>query len=162
MFMRRTPLASFRSGETRTLWPFGLALMIGLALSPAQTIAAKRSHMQTSAFQACSERADTDVAMHACAQEEFARQDKALNTIYKTLMAKLNSDGKDSLILAERDWVAFRDDECRFQNIDEFNHTDWPILIDSCEAELTEQRIKDLKTDLDDVEYTAKFGDENK
>lgn len=49
---------------------------------------------------------------YACAGEDAARADRALNLAYKDAMARLDANGKASLRAAQRAWIRHRDKEC--------------------------------------------------
>jgi len=50
------------------------------------------------------------------AYEEYQKSDKAMNVAYQKLISVLTEDGKKSLRLSQRAWVAFRDAEAKFDS----------------------------------------------
>ncbi len=64
----------------------------------------------------------TTVDLNACAEKEFDNADKALNAVYKEIMADFtgpdpgneenNKKWAEALKVSQRAWVAFRDADC--------------------------------------------------
>ncbi|WP_443749656.1 lysozyme inhibitor LprI family protein [Asticcacaulis solisilvae] len=101
-------------------------------------------------FDMCIDRAQAmDAAMANCEDEELARQDKALNVVYKTLTAKLEPDRQEMLRKSERLWVQFRDAECDLQSSAEAGGTLAPVIQEDCLMSMTADRVKQLKDMLD-------------
>jgi uncharacterized protein YecT (DUF1311 family) len=68
-------------------------------------------------FYKCIDKADSDtVASAACLAAEQDKQDKRLNANYKALAAKLGPEAKKQLVLAERAWLKFKEDNGTFEN----------------------------------------------
>ena len=99
----------------------------------------------------------------ACAQADFQRADAALNAQYRSALATIKgwqSSGADdaaanggisygqSLLVAQRAWLAYRDAECRFQIYGNAGGHELPIYRFGCLAELTRQRTKQLQADF--------------
>jgi uncharacterized protein YecT (DUF1311 family) len=62
-------------------------------------------------YRACSDKANTQAQMIACAGSEANRVDAKLNSTYRVLLAKLESqpEAVTKIKAAERAWVAYRD-----------------------------------------------------
>jgi uncharacterized protein YecT (DUF1311 family) len=62
-------------------------------------------------YRACSDKANTQVQMTACAGTEAKRVDAKLNSTYRALLAKVESQpgAVTKIKAAERAWVAYRD-----------------------------------------------------
>jgi uncharacterized protein YecT (DUF1311 family) len=62
-------------------------------------------------YRACSDKANTQSEMTACASDEAARVDAKLNTTYRALLAKVASqpEALAKIKAAERAWIAYRD-----------------------------------------------------
>ncbi len=89
-----------------------------------------------------------------CANREFEKADRKLNTTYNQVIAQIkanpstNSMGKpmlSQLIKAQRLWVSFRDAECDAHYTYYIDGTIRGLMFVSCKTELTEQREKDLR-----------------
>ena len=85
-----------------------------------------------------------------CGHDEFLKADAQLNNAYQTALKLLGSDpdqadAKAALVAAQREWVKFRDADCRLQDRI-FQHGSMrAALVESCLKERTEQRTKELK-----------------
>lgn len=53
----------------------------------------------------------------ACAADEIKRQDVILNSEYKKLKSSLSAEQKDLLTKAQKSWLKFREDWCRFEEV---------------------------------------------
>jgi uncharacterized protein YecT (DUF1311 family) len=62
-------------------------------------------------YSACSEKANTQSEMTACASDEAARVDANLNTTYRALLARVASqpEALAKIKAAQKAWVAYRD-----------------------------------------------------
>ena len=62
-------------------------------------------------YRACSDKANTQSEMTACASEEAARVDAKLKTTYRALLARVTSqpEALAKIKAAERAWIAYRD-----------------------------------------------------
>ena len=62
-------------------------------------------------YRACSEKANTQVEMNACAGAEAKRVDAKLNSTYRALLAKVESqpEAVAKIKAAERAWVTYRE-----------------------------------------------------
>ena len=98
----------------------------------------------------------TTVDLNACAEKDFDNADKALNAVYKKIMADFaepdpgnednNKKWAEALKVAQRAWVAFRDADCVKLMVHEAGGgtaTTGAIL--GCMTEMTEARTKSLK-----------------
>jgi uncharacterized protein YecT (DUF1311 family) len=62
-------------------------------------------------YRACSDKANTQSEMTACASDEAARVDAKLNATYRALLAKVASqpEALAKIKAAQRAWIAYRD-----------------------------------------------------
>ena len=87
--------------------------------------------------------------MNAQARAEFERADAELNKRYEALLKKLpDAESKQKLKESQRAWLAFRDAEATFAAGP--RGTMAPTLRYATMTELTQQRIKQLRTRLTD------------
>jgi uncharacterized protein YecT (DUF1311 family) len=92
--------------------------------------------------------AQTQAAMNAEARADFKKIDVELNKTYEALLKKLpDAESKQKLKQSQRAWLAFRDAEAAFVAGD---GTMAPTLRYATMTELTEQRIKQLKSHLEE------------
>src|ERR1700727_3218190 len=83
-----------------------------LAIIFAGALAAGAASAQTSKeYSACSAKANTQIAMNACASAEATREDKELNSVYAEVLVKAAAKPEyaEKVKAAERAWVAYRD-----------------------------------------------------
>lgn len=102
----------------------------------------------------CSD-AQTQTDMTICAQRDYGDADDALNAQYKITRAQVRSqdaDGtdftkgaEDALVKAQRAWVAYRDAECISAGFQARGGSMEPMIVASCEADLTRKRTEELK-----------------
>ncbi|WP_352608486.1 lysozyme inhibitor LprI family protein [Mesorhizobium sp. M0047] len=92
--------------------------------------------------------AQDQATMNACAGKAFDAADKKLNDAYRQIEGRLkdNAAAKRLLVDAQRAWVAFRDAECNFQGGPPADAGSmYPMVVASCQASLTNNRLKDLQ-----------------
>ena len=96
-------------------------------------------------------RAQTQAQMNQEAAAEFKKADTALNKLYPQVLAKLDAEGKDKLKAAQRAWVAFRDAQAEFEADTARGGTMAPLLRATSMTQTTEDRIKQLKAFLKEL-----------
>ena len=99
----------------------------------------------------------------ACAQTDYDRADAALNAQWQASLVKVKqwqATGADdpkvngglsytqSLLAAQRAWLAYRDSECKFQIYGNAGGHELPIYRLGCLSALTKQRTQQLKDDF--------------
>ena len=86
--------------------------------------------------------------MNACAGDNYAAADAALNKTYASAMAQQDdATSKTALKDAERAWISFRDKECSFEIGPEADGGSiWPMEMSNCLEDKTAARIQELKT----------------
>lgn len=92
--------------------------------------------------------AQDQATMNECAGKDFNAADKKLNDAYKQIEGRLKDDAasKKLLVDAQRAWIAFRDAECNFQGGPRAEAGSmYPMVVASCQAALTNGRLKDLQ-----------------
>jgi uncharacterized protein YecT (DUF1311 family) len=98
------------------------------------------------------------IEMNFCAQQDYERADAALNVQWKQTAAKMKEydrapyrpDDKRpgymaTLLTAQRAWLGYRDAHCESAGYVARGGSMEPMLVAGCMAELTEQRIAQLK-----------------
>ncbi|MCR9135505.1 MAG: lysozyme inhibitor LprI family protein [Alphaproteobacteria bacterium] len=101
----------------------------------------------------------TQLDMNICAQRDFEKADAVLNSEYakardymKSLDENLsaNSQGAAKALLdAQRAWITYRDLACAADGFVVKGGTMEPMIISTCKARLTRQRIGDLRQLID-------------
>jgi uncharacterized protein YecT (DUF1311 family) len=95
--------------------------------------------------------AQTQAGMNAQARADFKRADAELNETYEAVLKKLpDGESKQKLKQSQRAWLAFRDAEAAFLADEAHGGSMAPTLRYETMAELTEQRIKQLKSHLEE------------
>jgi uncharacterized protein YecT (DUF1311 family) len=95
--------------------------------------------------------AQTQAAMNAQARAEFVQADAELNKTYEALLTKLPDAGsKQKLKESQRAWLAFRDAEAAFAADQARGGSMPPTIRHETMTELTQQRIKQLKSHLEE------------
>ena len=89
----------------------------------------------------------TQMDMNACAFQAFQRQDRELNALYGRLGKQEDAASLKQLQAAQRAWLQFRDLECAYETPDAGGSLA-PTETADCMAELTKERILDLKRSL--------------
>jgi len=104
-------------------------------------------------YLACSQNAQTQAAMNACAGQEFVNADSELNKIYRSLLAKTAQQPETSAKIktAQKAWLVFRDAylEAMYPAADKQTEygSMYPMQLALLRAKLTRQQnvaLKDL------------------
>lgn len=85
------------------------------------------------------------VLAQPAAAASFKKADAALNATYSELMAQLSGASGQKLRVAQRAWLAFRDAECAYQGSAVEGGSAQPMVVSSCMAALTEDRVQQLR-----------------
>ena len=96
-------------------------------------------------------RAQTQATMNAEARADFKLADAELNKTYEAVLKKLpDAESKEKLKQSQRAWLAFRDAEAAFAADEARGGSMAPTIRYATMTELTEQRIKQLKSHLEE------------
>lgn len=103
----------------------------------------------------------TQADMTICAGRDLADADKALNAQYQVTRKALKErdadasvelkGGEDALLKAQRAWLAYRDAQCASVGFQARGGSMEPMLVSSCEADLTRNRTAELKALVDNM-----------
>jgi uncharacterized protein YecT (DUF1311 family) len=111
-------------------------------------------------YRACSDKANTQAEMTACAGAEAKRVDAKLNSTYRALLANVASqpEALAKIKAAERAWVAYRDAyfEATYPAKDKANEygSIYPFELAFLRAKLTQRQVAALEDMLE--HYTPK------
>lgn len=84
--------------------------------------------------------------MNICADRDFQRADRMLNGVYANLLSVLGDrDFRDKLRAAQRNWLSYRDNECRFETAENEGGSIHPMVYAGCLTRLTKERIRALE-----------------
>lgn len=87
----------------------------------------------------------TQLDMNLCASEAYSEADARLNKTYAKLVKALEPERVETLRMAQRAWVTFRERECAFAGSEVAGGSMQPMIVSGCARSLTEQRIKNLE-----------------
>lgn len=100
-------------------------------------------------------KAETQMEMTYCAEQDLVAADKALNAQYQATRKVAKKRDADSepdankadefLVKAQRAWVAYRDAQCDSWGYQAHGGSMEPQLIYDCQADLTRKRTAELK-----------------
>lgn len=101
-------------------------------------------------YVACSQNAQTQAAMNACADQEFKRVDTDLNRTYRALLAKTaqQPEATAKIKSAQKAWLVFRDAylEATYPATDKAEYGSmYPLQLALLRAKLTRQQTAALK-----------------
>ena len=93
---------------------------------------------------------DSQMAMNVCSYREYLMADIELNDTWDKIAARYRGDDADdpvwqSILKAQRAWLAFRDAQCEIWREYYKGGTIAPLMSNSCLADLTGQRIAQLQ-----------------
>jgi uncharacterized protein YecT (DUF1311 family) len=132
----------------------GVGIILGLA--PPDVVSAQTTRHESPSFKQClAKSGGITVNVHDCDAAEYGRIDGELNATYRALTAKLDPKRRTTLVKAQREWLAWRKLECDYDASAEEDGSDYPLLIDSCFINMTQDRINTLSTYL---KVEAEFG----
>ena len=80
----------------------------------------------------------------ACAAQELKRQDATLNAEYNKLRKALPAEQKEALTKAQKSWLKFREDWCRFEEVGP-SAPGGEANYNFCVMELTNKQIDKIK-----------------
>ena len=88
----------------------------------------------------------TQSAMNQCAGETYETADAELNAKYQEIRQRLpgNDDARALLTAAQRNWIAYRDAECKFSSASVQGGSIYPTIYANCLETITRSRIGDF------------------
>ncbi len=94
---------------------------------------------------------DNQLQLNECYDKYYRALDAELNDVYRKLAARLAHDAETGALLkkAELAWIAYRDDECKFEINQSKGGSIYPMEWSNCLADKTAVHIKVLKRQLD-------------
>ncbi|MBV4543880.1 lysozyme inhibitor LprI family protein [Pseudomonas vlassakiae] len=96
------------------------------------------------AYSQCMDNASSTVAMSSCIQAETQLQDQRLNRVYKQLATKLDAGPQKSLRDVQRQWIAYRDANCKF-HVQASGGTMAQLEGGMCVLDMTRERAAELE-----------------
>ena len=104
----------------------------------------------------CSDTSDLNQGeMNFCAGKAYQAADAELNAVWKQVYPSLKRRDEETgfeeptlaeaVLEAQRNWIAYRDSNCRSQGLIYRGGSIVPLIVSSCLESMTEQRIKELR-----------------
>jgi uncharacterized protein YecT (DUF1311 family) len=134
-----------------------LALAIGVAPLPA----AAGTDIEAACYKTCESATSSNIEYKACLARAADKADAALNDAYKGLLGAIKNDAKEMdqapdaqigyLKEAQKQWIAYRDADCTFEDSLAFGGTATGGNYSSCLCALSYQRINDFDRIKKDV-----------
>jgi uncharacterized protein YecT (DUF1311 family) len=90
--------------------------------------------------------AQTQSAMNTAATGQAKAADAALNAQYKATAARLSPANRLLLRDAQRSWISFRDQQCRFETAGVKGGSAFPLVQAGCLRKLSEDRTRQLRS----------------
>lgn len=79
--------------------------------------------------------------------EAYEKADKELNKVYNQLKKKLRAKNQTALIASQKDWIKFRDSNCKFKSYpDGEGGVIGNKMYADCRMQITIDRTKELKS----------------
>lgn len=114
----------------------GLALVCSVPMAMAED--------NSPSYAQCMDKASSTVAMSSCIGAETKLQDARLNRVYKQLLAKLETAPQKSLRDVQRQWIAYRDGNCKF-HVQASGGTMAQLEGAMCMLDMTRERAAELE-----------------
>ena len=83
--------------------------------------------------------------MNAAAARDERAADQALNSQYMATINGLSPASRTLLRNAQRSWISFRDQQCRFESSGVRGGSAWAMVQSGCIARLSNERTRDLR-----------------
>jgi uncharacterized protein YecT (DUF1311 family) len=124
--------------------PFRLTLLVVscISLAPVRAVAQQRRSYDCP-------KARTQSALNTCADVTFKSAEARMQTAYAALSRGLaDTTRRTTLAEAQKAWLAFRNKYCRFIAGPYRDGSMYPMQLGFCLAGVTDERAKQLRTDL--------------
>jgi uncharacterized protein YecT (DUF1311 family) len=129
-------------------------LFLALAISLAPLPASAGADIEAACYKTCESATSSNIEYKACLARAADKADAALNQAYKDLLAAVRAAGKEmgqapdaqlgDLKDAQKQWIAYRNANCTFEDSLAFGGTATGGNYSSCLCALSYQRINDF------------------
>jgi uncharacterized protein YecT (DUF1311 family) len=90
--------------------------------------------------------AETQDVMNACFAMEFKDADKEMNSVYQTVLSRLEREDRERVRVAQRAWLRYRDLHCEaVGSVQAGGGSLEPTEVYGCKADLTKARTKEVQ-----------------
>lgn len=94
----------------------------------------------------------TQADMNGCIASQAAAADRQLNYSYQNLQRLLNKTEKNQLKIAQRSWIAHRDQSCKFSTRGSVGGSAYGMELSSCILDYTKHRTKELDAEIKKIQ----------
>lgn len=101
-------------------------------------------------FAAC-DRNMNQTDLNICTAKEYQQADQKLNKLYKSYTAKLTSAQRKQFTEIQKTWVNYKDKDCQYAAQGYKGGSMYPLVLNECLTEKTEDRIDDLENYLEEA-----------
>ena len=96
--------------------------------------------------------AQTQMEMNQQAVDQYKKVDLQLNKVYKQLLSLTKDQKQKSLLIkAQKAWIGYKEGHCNYEESFYEGGSMQPLVYYTCLQEVTEERIKQLKTSIDEI-----------
>jgi uncharacterized protein YecT (DUF1311 family) len=92
----------------------------------------------------------TQAEMNKEAIKSYEKSDLELNNLYKKLINSIEGNSKTFFIQAQRNWIAFKEQQCKFEASIYDGGSIQPLIKFDCLDRITKSRISELKEIIDE------------
>ena len=134
-----------------------IGICVILACGPALAQASSDFSATDAKLNACVARDSSNAHIMACTSVAQVFADARLNSVYQAWTEALKHPKPDEvkddvemlkrLVVAERTWIAFRDDDCNLQSTSALGGTAEPVVFSNCRYAMTKARVQALEAD---------------
>jgi uncharacterized protein YecT (DUF1311 family) len=132
---------------------FAVALTV-LAVTTLQGPARAETDIDTTCYAACEASTNSNPEYKACLARAADAADRKLNEAYKRLQTAIRAGAKEmgqrpdeqlgALVRAQKSWIAYRDENCTFEDELAFGGTSIGGNYSACLCALSHERVKDF------------------
>jgi len=131
-----------------------LLFLSALLVLPAH---AQKEHAIDLALTACLSNSSSTLSMLECVSVAGSKWNDELNSVYKSLASKLDSEGRQKLHQSQEQWIKYRDAEftliAGLYDAPKFEGTLFRPIEAEEKVKLTKRRVLELKDYLDTIEF---------
>ena len=90
--------------------------------------------------------ASNQATLSECADKSYKASDRQLNELYGEIKQRLADDADKAKlwVAGQKEWLAFRDAECKFSSSGVEGGSAYPMILTICLDSLTQSRIEDF------------------
>lgn len=89
--------------------------------------------------------------LNICSAKEYQQADQKLNRLYQAYTAKLTTAERKQFTEIQKSWVNYKDKDCQYAAQGYKGGSIYPLLLNSCLAEKTKDRVEDLENYLEEA-----------